>query len=402
MVYFLVGAENLFGDSDKTFSRITTELGNLATIKNRIDVQIRDFKLSNVDQLISSNEAMLKMETHIESILKKIERTYMDITESQHAEFQVNTRSSSVSLSQYVQDFKWDNNIFSRSQPLMELLKSFQQKATTIDNDIRQKQQVLQEAKNNLNSVALKEGNLLVKDLSDVFRKEYVKEKDFIYTENLTTVVAIVPNNVLEHFQQQYELMHHCVVPGSAKQFEGIQDKDYTVWRIVIFKLDYKNLKKILLEGEKLDENGKRQKTPVEEFISASREKLKVTVKEFQYNENDCAERERQRTAFQTQANSQSGKLRQTCEKSFGNLYEVYIHLKFLRLVVEIAAKFGQKSNNTTCLIQPAPGKEKQVQQKLLKLFADRAQLDAGMYGTKEELEDTEDFFPYAYVPITV
>ncbi|KAL4480063.1 hypothetical protein ABPG74_020579 [Tetrahymena malaccensis] len=307
MVYFLVGAENIFGDSDKTFSRITTELGNLATIKNKIDVQIRDFKLSNVDQLISSNEAMLKMEAHIESILKKIERTYMDITESQHSpDFQVNTRSSVMTLSQYVQEFKWDNNIFSRSQPLMELLKSFQQKATTIDNDIRQKQQVLQEAKNNLNSVALKEGNLQIKDLSDVFRKEYVKEKDFIYTENLTTVVAIVSKNNVEQFQQEYELMHHCVVPGSAKQFEGIEDKDYTVWRIVMFKLDYKNLKKILQEGDKPDENGKRQKTPVEEFISACREKLKVVVKEFQYNENDCAERERQRTAFQTQANSQS------------------------------------------------------------------------------------------------
>lgn len=56
----------------------------------------------------------------------------------------------------------------------------------------------------------------------------------------------------------------------------------------------------------------------------------------------------------------------------------------------------------TTCLIEPAHGKEKLVQTKLLRLFADRAQLDMGMYGTKEELEDTEDFFPYAYVPINI
>lgn len=83
----------------------------------------------------------------------------------------------------------------------MELLKSFQQKATTIDNDIRQKQQVLQEAKNNLNSVALKEGNLLIKDLSDVLSKDHVREKDFIYTENLTTVCVIVPKSQIEQFE---------------------------------------------------------------------------------------------------------------------------------------------------------------------------------------------------------
>jgi len=28
--------------------------------------------------------------------------------------------------------------------------------------------------------------------------------------------------------------------------------------------------------------------------------------------------------------------------------------------------------------------------------------LEIGMYGTKEELEDSEDFFPYAYVPINI
>lgn len=33
-----------------------------------------------------------------------------------------------------------------------------------------------------------------------------------------------------------------------------------------------------------------------------------------------------------------------------------------------------------------------------MKLFVSAGQ--AKMYGTKEELEDTEDFFPYVYIPI--
>lgn len=154
--------------------------------------------------------------------------------------------------------------------------------------------------------------------------------------------------------------MHHCVVPGSAKQFAGIDDKDYSLWRVIIFKFDYKNLKKILHDGaDKVDEQGKRVRTPVEEFTSQCRDKLKSVVKEFEYKENEFSDREKQRTLFETQASSQTGKLKQTCEKSFGNLYEVYIHLKHLRLVVEIAAKFGQKALTTNVLVQPATGKEK-------------------------------------------
>lgn len=49
---------------------------------NSNKAEISQFKLSNIETLISSNEVMLKIETHVESILKKIERAYLDITES--------------------------------------------------------------------------------------------------------------------------------------------------------------------------------------------------------------------------------------------------------------------------------------------------------------------------------
>jgi len=53
------------------------------------------------------------------------------------------------------------------------------------------------------------------------------------------------------------------------------------------------------LEGDKkVDENAKKPKTPVEEFGLACREKLKSTMREFEYSESECGEREKQRTAF--------------------------------------------------------------------------------------------------------
>lgn len=80
-----------------------------------------------------------------------------------------------------------------------------------------------------------------------------------------------------------------------------------------------------------------------------------------------------------------------------------YIHMKRVRLLVDLTMRFGPKEKGqdsfATLLIKVSTqGKEKAVQTELTKLFADSSNKD--MYGTKEELEDTEDFFPFVYIPI--
>ncbi len=50
--------------------------------------------------------------------------------------------------------------------------------------------------------------------------------------------------------------------------------------------------------------------------------------------------------------------------------------------------------------IKPGDGKDKKIHQGLTKLFAGPE--TTGMYGGKEEIDDTEDFYPYATVQITI
>lgn len=102
------------------------------------------------------------------------------------------------------------------------------------------------------------------------------------------------------------------------------------------------------------------------------------------------------------------GKLQSTlvkaCETHFSELYQNYIHMKRVRLLVDLTMRFGPKEvgkESFCCALVKVsnPGKEKSVQTSLTSLFADSQNKD--MYGTKEELEDAEDFFPFVYVPIT-
>jgi len=77
--------------------------------------------------------------------------------------------------------------------------------------------------------------------------------------------------------------------------------------------------------------------------------------------------------------------------------------MKRVRLLVDLTMRFGPKEvgNETFCsaLVKVSnSSKEKPVLTSLTSLFADSQNKD--MYGTKEELEDTEDFFPFVYIPI--
>ncbi len=78
-------------------------------------------------------------------------------------------------------------------------------------------------------------------------------------------------------------------------------------------------------------------------------------------------------------------------------MYEMYAHAKMLRVVIESNMRFG--SDKTIIYVMNAvEGKEKNVQTLLVDIFGDKE--NEGLYGTKDEIDDAEDFFPYIYVPL--
>ncbi len=84
------------------------------------------------------------------------------------------------------------------------------------------------------------------------------------------------------------------------------------------------------------------------------------------------------------------------CLTYFSEIYELYIHVKIFRLVIESMMRFG--SDKTVIYwLEPVPGKEKTVQTLLVQIFGDKE--SDGLYGTKDEIDDGEDFFPFIYVP---
>jgi len=70
----------------------------------------------------------------------------------------------------YIRSFQWEDIKFSRSRPLVEISGLIAEKMRLIDSDIKKIMDLLNDAKNNLNSVAKGKdsASYLVKDLGEI------------------------------------------------------------------------------------------------------------------------------------------------------------------------------------------------------------------------------------------
>lgn len=70
-----------------------------------------------------------------------------------------------------------------------------------------------------------------------------------------------------------------------------------------------------------------------------------------------------------------------------------------MRAFIDGVLRFGIPPRFYIGIVKPAKGYEKQVMQRLCDTFADNAMKE--MYGSKEDTNDTEDFFPFVNIPLT-
>ena len=75
------------------------------------------------------------------------------------------------------------------------------------------------------------------------------------------------------------------------------------------------------------------------------------------------------------------------------------MHLKVIRAYIDGVLRFGIPPKFFMGIIKPVKGNEDKIRRGLTEIFADPAMKD--MYGTKEELNDVEDFFPYVVVQLS-
>lgn len=156
--------------------------------------------VGTLDSLMTLSDDLGKTDSIIESIVRKVEKSSMELAGKKATELTV----GGVPSTRYIQQFAWDYAKYPNRRPLKELVSLISSGVSAIDEELKQlsnsygdKQAALQDAKRK------KGGNLMTVDLNDVLEEKVVKNLKIFDTEYLKTVFVAVGKAQVETFEKE-------------------------------------------------------------------------------------------------------------------------------------------------------------------------------------------------------
>ena len=160
--------------------------------------------VGTLDSLMTLSDDLGKTDGIVESIVRKIEKTGVELAGKTGSDLTV----GGVPAPRYIQQFAWDYAKYPNRRPLKELVSLIAGGVSAIEEELKQlgqsyadKQASLQDAKRK------KAGNLLVADLNDALTVEDMAKMEVLDTDYLKTVMIAIPKIMKQNFEEKvYEL----------------------------------------------------------------------------------------------------------------------------------------------------------------------------------------------------
>lgn len=353
---------------------------------NAVKFDKSKFKIGTLDQLVNLNDALVKVDHHLETIIRKIQKQAEEI--SPDMKLKVETNEGKAEIPDFIESFQWDDTKYPRSRALKDIAANISEKMNSIDSDMKKSIDEYNNLKNQLSQYKKKEdGNFMARDPGDIVYGKIAKSNFIHDSKFMKNVLIIVPKNKIEHFQKTYESVGEGVVPRSARQLHQ-KDPAQGDREIPTEDKDGNNLFRVVVMENSADT-----------FVLKCKQKTGFSAKLFSYDEEGYLKDIEEAKSLESKLNKLTTKLEKRCYFSYSELYISSIHLKVMRSYIDGVLRFGIPPRFLLTVIHCKHGNEKKLLKNLTDLFADPKM--KGMYGTKEEIGDTEDFFPFVYVPIS-
>lgn len=286
---------------------------------------------------------------------------------------------------EYVQSFNWDDTKFPRSRTLMEISQTIQDRVRSIDTDIKQYMDEYAQVAQALNQLLKsKGGSFMTGDLSEVIYKGVdegtISPELFIDHESkfLKNVLVVVPERKEREFLESYvfedEKNDISTVPGSARDTGQRDSAKNRLYRVVLF--------------HKFDD------------FQAPRSIAGFQCKMFDYDKDQFEADKRKIKDLTETKQKQGDTLLRRCKLTFSELYISSIHLKVVRTYIDGVLRFGIPPTFLMTILDPKKN-EKRIFQNLIEYMVPDKE-EQKMYGDREKLQDSEDFYPFVVVPSTI
>uniref|UniRef100_A0A8B9K1E5 V-type proton ATPase subunit C n=1 Tax=Astyanax mexicanus TaxID=7994 RepID=A0A8B9K1E5_ASTMX len=333
---------------------------NIATTQSNLSTNskfsIPDLKVGTLDVLVGLSDELAKLDSFVESVVKKLAQYMTDVLEDSRDKVQENLLANGVDLITYVTRFQWDMAKYPIKQSLKNILEIVSKQVTQIDNDLKARASAYNSIKGNLQNLERKNaGSLLTRSLADIVKKE-----DFVLdSEYLITMIVVVPNRLVL----------------TSLLFE---DQDSGLFSVTLFR------------------------KAIDDFKHQAREN-KFAVRDFQYNEEEMKADKEEMTRLSTDKKKQFGPLVRWLKVNFSEAFIAWIHIKALRVFTESVLRYGLPVNFQAMLLQPNKKNMKKLREVLQELYkhldSSAAIIDASMDIPGLNLSQQE-YYPYVYYKI--
>ena len=219
--------------------------------------------------------------------------------------------------------------------------------------------------------------NFNTMDLGDIIYGNIDKSQFLHDSRFLKNMIVVVPEKKQKDFLANYvteDAKHDtAIVPGSAKKLGPVDADKNHLYHVALFhKFDNPTLPRMI--------GG-------------------YYARKFEYDQ-DKYEQEKKRVEELTKEKSKQGKkLLKICEILDAGLVSVAAHIKIIRVYIDSVLRFGIPPRFMITVLEPQ-GSDKKIMQNLTQQFGEPDQME--MYGSKDKIQDSEDFYPFVIVPMQI
>ena len=345
--------------------------------------EVPSLTVGTLDTLMTLSDELGKTDQIIESIVRKIEKTAVELSErSGHVDLTV----GGVPATRYIQQFAWDSAKYPNRRPLKELVQLIAGGATAIEEELKQltasfgeKTTALQEVKRR------KQGNLMGGDLNDILTADIMSKVNVTDTEYLKTMFIAIPKSMEENFKigiykiggdlvgyggpdwssdptklgeplefgtnvDRHKKRGSPVVPGSLQKVHS--DEDSILFAVTILKGQY--------EAGYFENDEFQPGTKVDfvtEFATVCREKRYI-VREFDWDPSQANKSSLALEQLAVEVDGMKSALTRWCKNHYGDAYVAWVHMKVIRVFVESVLRYGLPVDFTAVLYKVHHGKE--------------------------------------------
>ncbi|KAF8273765.1 ATPase V1 complex subunit C [Lactarius quietus] len=364
------------GDSEGLLQELTLKLSQQSKTFPSSSIgqlYIPSFKTGTLDSLIALSEELPKHDATFTNTVAKVVETLRNLLNNDPSKLAQHILVNEKSVDGYLlNDWQWNEGRYGTQRGLKDmtdiLVKARAQtyspicEMTSIDNVMKTKLNNYNLAKGSLVQLQRKKtGNLSVRSLADIVSKGDLLQD----SEYMQSVLVAVPRNLVKNWSSSYERLATMVVPRSAAPIAS--DDDYTLYSVVIFRKVYD------MFSQKCREN-------------------KYVLRDFQYSVDQIEkEREELQTADTAEKELWTELLRLS-EINFSEAFQVFVHLKVVRLYVESVLRYGLPANYVGIAVKPEPKTTKRTLTALQRHFSYLSARSQGRAKVKRGDSTNEDF----------